>query len=178
MKLASKSQNRIAILDMIQDGISTNEIFETIDYKKQSEDKIKQSIYPNLLNRLTDYVMEKKGFSRSLAREKAKTMIKWEGSSSTAVRNIQFMGTSNKPNMTVDIEGVKIAIEVKKGNRGSNLREGFGQSVIYSTIFDFVLYLFIDTSEDSRILNGSIYITEENFLEKIWNNFNVKFVIV
>jgi len=178
MKLASKSQNRIAILEMIQDGISTNEIFETIDYKKQSEDKIKQFIYPNLLNRLTDYVMEKKGFSRSLAREKAKTMIKWEGNVNTTVRNIQFMGTANRPDMTVEIGGINIAIEVKKGNRGSALREGFGQALIYSTVFDFVLYLFIDTSEESKIVNGATAVTEERFLENIWNNFNIKFVVV
>ena len=178
MKLASKSQNRIAILEMIQDGISTNEIFETIDYKKQSEDKIKQFIYPNLLNKLTDYVMEKRGFSRSLAREKAKTMIKWEGNVNTTVRNIQFMGTANRPDMTVEIGGINIAIEVKKGNRGSALREGFGQALIYSTVFDFVLYLFIDTSEESRIVNGATAVTEERFLENIWDNFNIKFVVV
>ena len=178
MKLASKSQNRIAILEMIQDGISTKEIFETIDYKNQSEDKIKQFMYPSLLNKLTDYVMEKKGFSRSLAREKAKTMIKWEGNVNTTVRNIQFMGTANRPDMTVDIGGVNIAIEVKKGNRGSALREGFGQAMVYSTVFDFVLYLFIDTSEDNRIVNGATALTEENFLENIWNNFNIKFVVV
>ena len=163
---------------MIQDGISTNEIFETIDYKKQSEDKIKQFIYPNLLNQLTDYVMEKKGFSRSLAREKAKTMIKWEGNVHTTVRNIHFMGTANRPDMTVHINGINIAIEVKKGNRGSALREGFGQALIYSTVFDFVLYLFIDTSDESKIVNGATAVTEETFLENIWNNFNIKFVVV
>lgn len=178
MKLASKSKNRLAILEMIQDCISTEEIFETVDYKKQSEDKIQHAIYPSLLNKLTDYIMDKKGFSRSLAREKAKTMIKWEGVTNSTVRNIQFMGTANRPNMTIDIEGVNIAIELKKGNRGTALREGFGQAMIYSTTFDFVLYLFIDTSEDSKIVNGSAAITEENFLENIWNNFNIKFVVV
>jgi len=178
MKLASKSKNRIAILDMIQDGISTEEIFETIDYKNQSEDKIKQFIYPNLLNKVTEYVMEKKGFSRSLAREKAKTMIKWEGNVNTTVRNIQFMGTANRPDMSVEIGGVKIAIEYKKGSRGSALREGFGQSLIYSTVYDFVIYMFIDTSEEGKIINGSTAVTEQNFLDNIWENFNVKFVVV
>jgi hypothetical protein len=178
MKLASKSKNRIAILEMIQDGISTEEIFETNDYKTKSEEKIKQAIYPNLLNKITDYVMDKKGFSRSLAREKAKTMIKSDDSSSSQVRNIQFMGTSNKPNMSLNIGGIKIAIEFKKGNRGDALREGIGQSLIYSTIYDFVLYMFIDTSDNDKIINGSAGITEENFLEDIWENFNVKFVIV
>jgi hypothetical protein len=178
MKLASKSKNRISILEMIQDGISTHEIFETIDYKNQSEDKIKQFIYPNLLNKVTEYVMEKKGFSRGLAREKAKTMIKWEGNKQTTVKNIQFMGTSNRPDMSLDIGGVKVAVEFKKGNRGTGLREGFGQSLIYSTVFDFVIYMFIDTSDDRKIINGATAVTEQDFLENIWDNFNVKFVIV
>ncbi len=178
MKLASKSKNRIAILEMIQDGISSGEIFETIDYKNQSEDKIKQFIYPNLINKLTEYVMEKKGFSRSLAREKAKTMVKWEGNVNTTVKNIQFMGTANRPDMTVDVAGIKIAIEVKKGSRGSALREGFGQALVYSTTHDFVLYQFIDTSEDGRIKNGATAITEQHFLNNIWDNFNIKFIVV
>ncbi len=178
MKLASKSKNRISILEMIQDGISTHEIFETIDYKNQSEDKIKQFIYPNLLNKVTEYVMEKKGFSRGLAREKAKTMIKWEGNKQTTVKNIQFMGTSNRPDMSLDIGGVKVAVEFKKGNRGAGLREGFGQSLIYSTVFDFVIYMFIDTSDERKIVNGATAVTEQDFLENIWDNFNVKFVIV
>jgi hypothetical protein len=178
MKLASKSMNRIAILDMIQDGISIQEIFENVDYKNQNEDKIQQLIYPNLLNKVTEYVMDKKGFGKGLAREKAKTMIKWEGNTKLTVKNTHFMGTSNKPDISIDIGGVKVAVEFKNGNRGSGLREGFGQSMIYSTSYDFVIYMFIDTSEDQRILNGSTSITEQNFLDNIWDNFNIKFVIV
>lgn len=178
MKLASKSKNRIAILDMLQDGITTGEIFETINYKNQSEDKIKQFIYPHLLSQLTDWVAEKKGFSPALAREKAKTMIKWEGNVKTTVKNIQFMGTANRPDMTVEIEGIKVAIEFKKGERGSALRDGFGQSLIYSTAYDFVLYMFIDTSSEGKIVNGATSITEQNFLNNIWNNFNIKFIVV
>lgn len=178
MKLASKSKNRIAILDMLQDGITTGEIFETINYKNQSEDKIKQFIYPHLLTQVSNWVAERKGFSPALAREKAKTMIKWEGNVKTTVKNIQFMGTANRPDMTVDIEGIKVAIEFKKGERGSALRDGFGQSLIYSTAYDFVLYLFIDTSENSKIVNGATSITEQNFLNNIWNNFNIKFIVV
>ena len=110
MKLASKSKNRISILEMIQDGISTHEIFETIDYKNQNEDKIKQFIYPNLLNSIATWVSKKRGFEPALARKKAKTMVKWEGNIKTTVKNIQFMGTSNRPDMTVETNGVRVAI--------------------------------------------------------------------
>lgn len=178
MKLASKSKKRLELLNSIQEGITTRDIFETIDYKSQSEDKIKQFIYPHLLDQLTEYVMDKKGFGRALAKERARTMIKWEGNVKTTVKNMQFMGTANRPDMTVEADGVKIAIEFKKGDRGSALREGFGQSIIYSTVFDFVIYMFIDTSDDSKIVNGATAITEQNFLENLWENFNVKFTVV
>lgn len=178
MKLASKSKKRLDLLEAIQDGITTRDVFETIDYRSQSEDKIKQFIYPHLLDQLTEYIIEKKGFSRGLAKEKARTMIKWEGNVNTTVKNIQFMGTANRPDMTVDGEGVTIAIEFKKGDRGSALREGFGQSIIYSTAYDFVMYMFIDTSADGKIVNGSTAVNEQKFLENLWDNFNVKFAIV
>ena len=178
MKLASKSKKRLELLDSIQDGITTRDVFETIDYKSQSEDKIKQFIYPHLLDQITEYIMEKRGFSRGLAKQKARTLIKWEGNVNTTVKNMHFMGTGNRPDMTVESDGIKIAIEFKKGDRGSSLREGFGQSIIYSTVYDFVIYMFIDTSDDRKIYNGSTSITEQSFLENLWENFNVKFAIV
>ena len=178
MKLASKSKKRLELLDSIQKGITTFDIFEKINYKSKSEDVLQQLIYPHVLNQLTEYVIDKKGFSRSLAKEKARTMIKWEGNVKTIMKNMQFMGTTNRPYMTVESEGIKIAIEFKKGDRGSALREGFGQSIIYSTVFDFVIYMFIDTSEDNKISNGSTSIAEQNFLENLWDNFNVKFTVV
>jgi hypothetical protein len=80
--------------------------------------------------------------------------------------------------MTVESEGVTIAIEFKKGDRGSAIREGFGQSIIYSTAYDFVMYMFIDTSLDGKIVNGSTAVNEQKFLQNLWDNFNVKFAIV
>lgn len=178
MKLASKSKKRIDLLESIQDGITTRDVFETIDYKSQNEDKIKQFIYPHLLDELTEYIIEKKGFTRGLAKEKARSMIKWEGNVKTTVHNMHFMGTANRPDMIVEYDGVKIAIEFKRGSSGSGLREGFGQSIIYSTAYDFVIYMFIDTSDEGKIRNGATAVTEQKFLDNLWNNFNVKFAIV
>ena len=43
--------------------------------------------------------------------------------------------------------GIRIAVEVKRGQSGSAIREGIGQALVYaaSQDFDFVNYLFIDT---------------------------------
>jgi hypothetical protein len=105
-------------------------------------------------------------------------MIKFESSKTTGARNMHFMGTSNKPTLTVDSAGIKVAIEFVKGSRGSDLREAIGQSMIYSTAYDFVLCVFIDGTEDGRIKGGSTSITEHYFLNNLWDNFNVKFTLV
>ncbi len=178
MKLSSKSKKRLELLDVITEGITSHEIFETIDYKNQNEDKIKQFIYPNLLNAITSWVSEKRGFEPGLARKKAKTMVKWEGDVKTTVKNIHFMGTANRPDMTVETNGVRVAIEFKKGSSGSSLREGFGQSTIYSTSYDFVIYMFIDISAEKKIVNGATSVAEQAYLRKLWDNFNIKFLVV
>jgi hypothetical protein len=178
MKLSSKSKSRIELLDFITEGVSTQEVFKTINYKTQSEDKIKHFIYPHLLDALTEWVMQKKDFSRALAKEKAKAMLKWEGNVNTTINHMQFMGTANRPDMIVETQDLRIAIEFKKGERGSDLRSGFGQCMIYSTSYDFVLYMFIDTTQDSKIAKSVHGIAEQQFLEGLWENFNIKFVIV
>ena len=95
MKLASKSKNRLELLDIIQEGI-------TVKDTSASVEKIKQSAYPNLLEKVSEWVAEKKGFSGGLAKEKAKTMIKFDSSKTTGARNMHFMGTANKPTLTVE----------------------------------------------------------------------------
>jgi hypothetical protein len=61
---------------------------------------------------------------------------------------------------------------------GSSLREGFGQSTIYSTEYDFVIYMFIDTTSNKIILQGSKSVAEQAYLKKLWDNFNIKFLVV
>lgn len=166
------------MLDIITEGISTREVFGTINYKNQAEDKIIHSIFPHLVESLTEWIMEKKSLPKNLAKQKAKSILKWEGNVNTTVHQMMFMGTANRPDMIIEVDGLRIAIEFKKGDRGSDLRAGFGQSLIYSTTFDFVLYMFIDTSADSRIANARTGIIEDKFIQDLWNNFNIKFIAV
>lgn len=178
MNRASKSQKRIDFIDMISETITHDDIFETIDYKSQSEDKIKQFIYPHLVESLTDYIVSQEGKERSVAKETVKKNLKWEGNVNTTVSHILFMGTQNRPDMIVEMNGLKIAIEFKRGKSGSDLRSGIGQSMIYSTHYDFVLYLFIDTSEDKRIVNAQGGVNETEFVDLIWDQYNIKFIVV
>ena len=177
MKQASKSQKRVEFLDLISEAITHEDIFGTLNYKKKSEDQIKQFIYPHLVNNLTDYVVEAGQPDKEKAKETVKSSIKWEGDVNTTVHHILFMGTRNRPNMVVEMNGMKIAIEFKKGDSGADLRAGIGQSMIYATHYDFVLYLFVDTSDDKKIQNAQGGVNELALTQELWDNYNIKFIV-
>jgi type I site-specific restriction-modification system R (restriction) subunit len=178
MKQASKSQRRIELLDLISESITQDDIFTVIDYKSKNEDQIKQFIYPHLVDSLTNYLNTENGLELSKAREKIQKSLKWEGNVKTTINHVLFMGTQNRPDMVLEINGLRIAIEFKRGEKGSDLRSGVGQSMIYSTHYDFVLYLFIDTSKDKRIFNSQGGVNETEFIELLWDKFNIKFITV
>ena len=177
MKQASKSQKRIELLDLVSEAITHDDIFGTIDYKKKNEDQIKQFIYPHLVDALTSYVMEDQGKDKETAKELVKKNLKWEGNVNTTVSHILFMGTQNRPDMILELNGLKIAIEFKRGHKGSDLRSGIGQSLIYSTHYDFVMYLFVDTSDDGRIKNSQGGVNETEFVDLLWDQYNIKFIV-
>jgi hypothetical protein len=178
MKLKSKSQKRIAFIDYISEAVTHQDIFGTIKYQNQSEEKIKQFIYPHLVENLTEYVVKEQGLEKSEAKELVKKLLKWEGNVNTTVHHILFMGTQNRPDMVLEMNGIKIAIEFKRGDKGSDLRAGIGQSMIYSTHYDFVLFLFIDTSTDKRIFNATGGVNEQEFVRIMWDQYNTKFIVV
>ena len=177
MKQASKSSKRIEFLDLISESITHEDIFGTLNYKKKSEDQIKQFIYPHLIKDLTNYIVQGGEEDKEKAKEVVKSSVKWEGDVNTTVNHILFMGTRNRPDMVVEMNDIKIAIEFKKGARGTDLRAGIGQSIIYATHYDFVLYLFIDTSEDKRIQNAQGGVNEQAVCKELWDNYNIKFIV-
>lgn len=178
MKQKSKSQKRIELLDLVSESITQDDVFNVIDYRNKSEDQIKQFIYPHLVDDLAQYIVQEQGIDKAVAKDKIKKSLKWEGNVNTTINHILFMGTQNRPDMILEINGLKIAIEFKRGDKGSDLRSGIGQSMVYSTHYDFVLYLFIDTSKDKRIVNARGGVNETEFVELLWNQFNIKFVTI
>jgi len=178
MKQKSKSQKRIELLDLVSESITQDDVFNVIDYRNKSEDQIKQFIYPHLVDDLAQYMVQEQGIDKAVAKDKIKKSLKWEGNVNTTINHILFMGTQNRPDMILEINGLKIAMEFKRGDKGSDLRSGIGQSMVYSTHYDFVLYLFIDTSKDKRIVNARGGVNETEFVELLWNQFNIKFVTI
>ena len=67
MKNTSKSKNRLELLDMVTEAVTSDRIFETINYQTQSEDKIKQFMYPNILSSFKKFLMEQRGYDANVA---------------------------------------------------------------------------------------------------------------
>ena len=178
MNRANKSQKRTEFIDLVSEAITHDDIFGTIYYKHKNEDQIKQFIYPHLVESLTQYVVDQEGKEKQVAKDYVKKNLKWEGNVNTTVSHILFMGTQNRPDMILEMNGLKIAIEFKRGDKGSDLRSGFGQSMVYATHYDFVLYLFVDTTDDKRIYNAIGGGNETEFLDNLWDLYNIKFILV
>lgn len=76
------------------------------------------------------------------------------------------------------MEDLRIAIEVKSDDSGSGIRNGLGQALVYSTDYDFVIYLMIDKSQDSAIANSTKNDLEKALIDRLWNSHNIRMVLV
>ena len=150
----SKSKKRIKIVESIASAISSKKIFDVIDYRRRNEDYIKQYMHQPLLAELESLYREfelTKSTDAEVIRQKAKNCLLWEGDVNTTVNNFTFLGTQHRPDFVVKIDKLNVAVEVKKGETGHSLREGIGQSLVYASQFDFVVYLYVDISKDKKI---------------------------
>jgi len=67
---------------------------------------------------------------------------------------------------------------VKKGKTGSAVRAGIGQAIVYTTKYDFVIYLFVDTSEGAKIKRSRNGRKERYVLNSLWENYNIHFSVL
>jgi len=166
--MKKKTMKRVHFLQSVMKTLKSSDIYDVIDYKSKGEGEIKTFMYPYLIKELTNYYGNEK---------KAKTNLLWEGNKKTTVKNITFFGVQHRPDMVINGD-MNIAIEIKKGDTGSSIREGIGQGMVYSNVFDFVLYLFIDTSKDKKIKNTMIAENEAKFTKHLWENYNIMFEVI
>jgi len=159
--------------------LKSDKIYKVINYREQNEDKIKQFIYPYLLEEVIKLYQDRFSISEARAKKRVKKDLKWEGDVGTTVENKLFLGTYHRPDMTIDFGNkTSIAIEIKRGKKGSSVREGIGQSIVYSTLFDFVVYLYIDTSKEKRIRNSHTGGREKELIVSLWENYNILFEVI
>tara|TARA_Y100001934_G_scaffold7805_1_gene10533 strand:- start:80 stop:622 length:543 start_codon:yes stop_codon:yes gene_type:complete len=177
----SKSKKRVKIVESIASAISSNKIFDVIDYRNRNEDYIKQYMHQPLISELEALYEDlelSKSTDKDLVRQKAKDCLLWEGDVNTTVNNFTFFGTQHRPDFVVKIDKLKVAVEVKKGESGSSLREGIGQSLVYASEFDFVVYLYVDISKDKKIRDSMGGSQEQELINDLWDSHNVLFQVV
>ena len=179
--VTQKSSRRTMLVDGVMSALKSDYIFQTLDYRNRSESYLKQYMHRPLLKAVEGlHSTLNPSLSRITIEKKAKASLLWEGDVQTTINNIRFLGVQHRPDFVVQIDGLPIAVEVKRGQAGSAIREGVGQSLVYaaSSDFDFVVYLFVDTSKDKKVQRAVQKDLDSAFVESLWNNYNVRFEVV
>lgn len=179
--IATKSELRTWVVDQVLETLQSDHIFRTLDYRRKSESYLKQYMHQPLKQRMAAIVERvHPRLTPATKLAKAREALLWEGDVTTTVNHVRFLGVQHRPDFVVKIAGISIAVEVKRGDRGSAIREGIGQSMVYSGSddFDFVVYLFIDTSKDKKIRDSLKRETDAAFIGSLWEHYNIRFAVV
>jgi hypothetical protein len=147
------------------------------DASIKSESEMQTEIRPIIMNYLRRY-FEDRGYKD--AEGKANASFYWEGQEGVyGKRRKLTFGARNYPDFIV-MKPYLTAIEYKKGDSGSVVKQGIGQSIMHtlSGDFDYVYYLFQDTNKDERIRNSRENSIEETIINMMWNRFNVFIKII
>jgi len=143
----------------------------------KSETEIQTEIRPIILNFLEKYFASK---SYKDAKAKANKSFYWEGQEGKYGRSkSRFFGGRNYPDFIIT-DPYLIAIEYKKSETPSLVKQGFGQAIMHtmSEEFDFVYYLFQDESKDKYVVDSIKNDSERMIIRKMWDDFNVYFKII
>ncbi|MBA3018774.1 MAG: hypothetical protein KJ550_01345 [Proteobacteria bacterium] len=181
LSVVPKSERRTWIIEQLLSAIKSDEIFHTLDYRNKTEAYIKQYMHQILKRCLLEIHRRiSPGQKEDTLKRKASDSLMWEGDVNTTINHIRFLGVQHRPDFKVRVDGLNIAIEVKRGDSGAGIREGIGQSLVYaaSEDFDFVVYLFIDISKDKKILESLRRDRERAFVDSLWDKYNIRFDII
>ena len=177
--MTTKSARRTKIVDGIMTALKSDVIYKTIDYKKKKESSIKQYMHQPFIAALNKLHRElTPGLKDATYEKKAKHSLLWEGDVSTTINNFLFLGVQHRPDFVVQFDELRIAVEVKRGESGAAVREGLGQSIVYSTEFDFVCYVFVDVSKDKKVKRSIGGDAETSIVHSLWDRYNIRFDVV
>lgn len=177
LKLARKSDRRHQILTRIMDSLKNDDVFNRVKYKQKSESELQNRMATSLHKEVKSLYEEYKGYKSDTAEKMARMKFASEEDPNTTVNNFMFMGVQHRPDFTIELGDMNIAVEIKKGGSGQSIREGIGQSIVYTTNFDFVVYLFVDTSRDDRLKNAMTGKKEQELTNSLWEQHNILFGI-
>ena len=179
--LPRKTTRRCTIIDGLVVALKSKDLYEVLNYRQKSESSIKQYMHQIVKSALVDIHRElDPRLLDTTLRRKADDSLHWEGDVRKTINHVRFLGVQHRPDFKITIDGLRIAVEVKRGENGAAVREGIGQGLVYaaSEDYDFVVYLFVDTSADKKVLESLRKGPERALVESLWENYNVRFEVV
>jgi len=175
----AKTAKSVNIVTRIASVLKTPDVFNVIKYQDKKEDYIKAQMYPHLIREIAKLYEEVNGHKPDTSLKKAKENLLWEGNVSTTVNNVTLFGTWHRPDMVLEFtDNMRIAIEVKRGDAGKDIRDGVGQAIFYSQHFNFVILLHVDTGKEKNILNSINGDREKEMMKSLWDNYNILIDVV
>jgi len=180
MQKTAQTKKRASLVDAIIESLEKNDIFlGIVSNKNDTEVQIQKALFLRLENELPTILSKHFKFSEKKSKKIVEEGFKWEQKLSTSVPSFNFFETNHRPDSVLEIKKeFRIAIELKKGDSGQSLRSGIGQALVYSTQFNFTIYLFVDTTPGRDIKSSSKGDKEQALINSLWKSFNVKLVVV
>ena len=174
-----KTARRSQIVNGVMDALMNKSVFGVIG-SGRNESSVAHVMHGELLRALQSLHRElDPRSSDEIIEKKARECLLWEGDINTTINHIQFLGAQHRPDFIVQIDGTRMALELKRGSDGSCIRNALGQCLVYASQFDFTCCVVVDTTRDKKIrrayADGCI---ESAMLERLWDHFNIRLGVV
>lgn len=178
MKKAKKTARRIELIDKIAETLKSDDIYSAISAGNRTEAQLREFTYPFLLHTLEGIFRGWKiGVSDNTIKKNAKDALVWGGARGRSIPSIVLLGVKHIPDFEINFPNTSVGIEFKRGKSGQSLRNGFGQALVYSQKYGFVIYLYVDVSEDKKTLAAMQSKSAQEFLGSLWDHYNIRFVV-
>lgn len=174
-----KTKKAIEVIDLFIDHLTNERIYRNYNYRSLRECFMRIPLNEVLRLALEDCFRYRHPsyLDRTIQRKAEKSLV-WEGNPTKSITPTKLFGVTHRPDFTIEIGSMRIAVEIKTDDSGSMIRSGLGQAIVYSTDYDFVICLLIDTSPDAAISKSVDCEIENDLIRTLWNDHNIRFVIV
>lgn len=174
-----KTARRNQIVNGVMDALMSKSVYGVIG-PGRNEAAVAHVMHGELLKALQALYRElEPRASEDLIMRKTRDCLLWEGDINTTINHIQFLGAQHRPDFIVQVDDIRLALELKRGSDGSCIRSALGQCLVYASQFDFTCCVVVDTTREKKIKRAYIDGAKENvILERLWEHFNIRLGVV
>jgi len=180
MKKTRKTQQRKNLVDRLSKEIVYNHEKKVLNYKNDDA----KMIIKNSLSRLAIYAQEllkKEPISNIDKIKKSQTMLLDNWTKENSIPPVLAFGAQVSPVLVFDdvTSNTKVAFTLTKGHNLDNVRRMLADGIILSSIgYDFSIVLVIDISENSMLKKSLDNPHEKEYINKLWDDYNVRVIVV